>query len=170
MSDWKQVKDLGLDVLKWWELIVKPGIKKLAIQRSKELNQEKHGHLNLLLLQQAYLAKKLLAGDLSQYSKLRGVQLEIEAWYQKESEKVVLQSICTEVSRSEKVRIFHHGLHKTHLKRSSILKLQTEAGLLEGHAMCPDYLENQVGELLLHPAIVDQEARDFMLGELYRPR
>ena len=38
MADWKQVKDLGLDVLTWWEIVDKPGVKKLAMQRSKELN------------------------------------------------------------------------------------------------------------------------------------
>ena len=41
MVDWQQVKDLGLDVLQWWELLVKPGIRKLALQRSKEINREK---------------------------------------------------------------------------------------------------------------------------------
>ena len=53
MADWREVKDLGLDVLKWWELVVKPGIKKLAIQRSKQLNKEKKGELNMILLLQA---------------------------------------------------------------------------------------------------------------------
>ena len=92
MADWKEVKELGLDILVWWELIVKPGIKKLAIHRSKELNREKHGQLNLLLLRQAYLANKLMQGDFSQYTELRCVQVDIEAWYQQESEKVILQS------------------------------------------------------------------------------
>ena len=54
------------------------------------------------------------------------------------------------------------------MKRSSILKLQTERGLLEGHDQCSSYLENQVGDLLLHPAVVDQAARDCMLGEVQK--
>ena len=65
MADWKEVKDLGLHVLKWWEILVKPGVRKLAIQRSKELNREKRGQLNLMLLRQAYLARKLQRGDFS---------------------------------------------------------------------------------------------------------
>ena len=83
MADWREVKDLGLDVLKWWELVVKPGIKKLAIQRSKQLNKEKNGELNMLLLRQAYLARKLQGGDLSQYAELRCVQVQIQSWYEK---------------------------------------------------------------------------------------
>ena len=41
MEQWVLVKDLGVPVLKWWEGLVKPGIKKLAINRSKELNKER---------------------------------------------------------------------------------------------------------------------------------
>ena len=166
MSDWKEVKDLGLDVLQWWELLVKPGIKKLAIQRSKEINRENRGHLNLLLLRQAYLARKLLLGDFSHYFELKCVQVDIDEWYQKESEKILIQSRSDEVSSSEKVRIYHHDLHKKHLKKSSILKLQTEFGLLEGHDQCAAFLENQVEDLLLNPATVDQAARESMLNEV----
>ena len=133
MSDWQEVKELGLEVLLWWEEIVKPGVKKLAMQRSKELNWEKRGELNLLLVRQAYLGKKLLNGDLRQYSEMRCVQLEIEEWYQNQSEKILLQSRSKEVSTSEKVRIYHHDLHKKHIRRSSILKLDTKNGLLDGH-------------------------------------
>ena len=54
---------------------------------------------------------------------------------------------------------------KKHLKKSSILKLQTEFGLLEGHDQCAAFLENQVEDLLLNPATVDKAARDCMLNE-----
>ena len=82
MADWREVKNLELEVLEWWEIIVKPGIKKLAIQRSKQLNSEKKGELNMLLLRQAYLARKLQAGDLSQFTELRCVQVQIKSWYE----------------------------------------------------------------------------------------
>ena len=66
----------------------------------------------------------------------------------------------------EKVRIYHHDLHRKHLKRSSILKLQTEAGLLEGHEQCSSYLEQQVADLLTHPALLDPGAQEVLLGEV----
>ena len=46
MADWQEVRDLGLEVLQWWELLVKPGIRKLALKRSKQINREKKGELN----------------------------------------------------------------------------------------------------------------------------
>ena len=166
MADWQEVRELGLDVLLWWEVMVKPGIKKLALQRSKELNKDKKGVLNLLLIRQAYLGKKLMGGDLSQFADLRAVQVAIDVWYQKQSEKILLQSRSQEVNTNEKVRIYHHDLHKKHLKRSSILKLQSDSGLLEGHAKCAKYLEHQVGELLLNPHLADLAARECMLSEV----
>ena len=68
---------------------------------------------------------------------------------------------------NEKVRIYHHYLHtKKHLKRSSILKLETEVGLKEGHQQCASYLEQQVADLLTNPALLDQAARDVLLEEV----
>ena len=67
---------------------------------------------------------------------------------------------------NEKVRIYHHNLLKKNVKRSSILRLQTENGLIEGHSECASYLEAQVAELLTHPSIFDQNARNILLNEV----
>ena len=66
---------------------------------------------------------------------------------------------------NEKVRIYHH-IHKKHVKRSSILKLQTEEGLVEGHSECAAFIESQVGHLLLNPGVLDMAAREVMLQEV----
>ena len=58
----------------------------------------------------------------------------------------------------EKVRIFHHDLHKKLIKRSSILKLQTSEGELLGHDACAKYLEKSVAKLLLDPVTLDHES------------
>ena len=52
MSRWKEIKERGLDTLKWWDMVVKPGIKKLAIERSKEVAKDRCGALNILFLRQ----------------------------------------------------------------------------------------------------------------------
>ena len=70
-------------------------------------------------------------------TKLPQNEIEQEQWYQKESEKILIQARTDEVTSNERIRIYHHVLHKTSIKRSSILKLDTEHGLLEGHAQCP---------------------------------
>ena len=92
MTSWLEVKALGLEVLPWWEIMVKPGIKKLAIQRSKEINQEKKEEINLLLLRQAYLTRKLVGYRSAQVlAELKTIQIQIEKWYQRESQKIQVQ-------------------------------------------------------------------------------
>ena len=53
-----------MDTLLWWEVVVKPGIRKLAMVRGKELNRDRKESLNLLLVRQAYLNKKVKLGNL----------------------------------------------------------------------------------------------------------
>ena len=166
MEDWKLVRDRGLDTLKWWELVVKPGVKQLAMKRSKEINWERRGELNLLMLRQSYLARRLQCGELEKLGELKEVQKEIQAWWQAEGEKLVLQARTKEVNQGEQVRLYHHELHKKHMKKSAILRLQTESGLLEGHSACAEYLENQVRDLLLQQHPLDQAAMDTLLGEV----
>ena len=166
MALWLEVKTLGVPVLKWWEGLVKPGIKRLAINRGKEINKEKRGELNLLLLRQAYLTRKLHSGRFEKLTELKTVQLQITQWYEKSCEKVKHQARVDEISKSEKVRIYHHELHQKQIRKSSILKLETDDGLLEGHAACSNFLERAVGELLLHPAELDQAAQATLLNEV----
>ena len=166
MEEWKEVKELGMAVLPWWEIYVKPGIKRIAINRSKELNKKKRSALNLLLLHQVYLTSKLQAGEGNRLGELREVQEKIKLWYQEESRKIVIQARVDDVQYSEKVRIFHHEQHQKHLKRSSILELETETGTLQGHDACSSYLEGEVASLLLNPAALDPAAQDILLAEV----
>ena len=110
------------------------------------------------MLRQAYLVRKLHQGQVFRHSELKLVQLEINEWHKDECEKIKMQFRTDEVNASESVRIYHHELHKKHIKKSAILKLETEIGTKTGHEECSKYLENLVGQLLLQPAILNEEA------------
>ena len=147
-------------------MIVKPGIKKIAIERTKELQKEKRGRLNLLMAHQSFLTSKVQSGNFDKLRALRQTQIEVENWFEIEVEKVKHQSRVDDIQVSEKVRIYHHELHKKHCRRSSILKLQTENGLLEGHAKCAKYLENLTSKVLETPANLDITAQNTLLNEI----
>ena len=57
-------------------------------------------------------------------------------------------------------------MHKKHIRRSSILKLETENYSYSGHEECSKYLEDLVGQLLLHPAQLDTLAQEELLREV----
>ena len=41
MITWKRIKSFGMETLQWWEVIVKPGIVKLAKSRSKQISRDR---------------------------------------------------------------------------------------------------------------------------------
>ena len=68
---------------------MKPGIRCIAIERSKELNQEHRGTLNLLLIKQAYFMKKVRSdlNNITFQAELKQVQIQICNWYETQSKK-----------------------------------------------------------------------------------
>ena len=149
---------------------LKPGIRKIAMERSKEINQDRRAKLNLLLLHQAYLVRKIQHSQSHEWehrlAELMNVQQQIQSWYRQVAQKIQQQARVDEFQVAEQTRIYHHEIHKKHLKKSSILKLQTESGLLEGHKSCAEYLENLVADLLLEPANLDTTAQETLLAEV----
>ena len=73
---------------------MKPGIRWIAIERSKELNQEHRGTLNLLLIKQAYFMKKVRSdlNNITFQADLKQVQIHICNWYETQSKKIQDQS------------------------------------------------------------------------------
>ena len=171
MVTWERVKayqGAEVDTLYWWEHMVKPGIRKLGIQRSKEINKERREELNLLILRQLYYVRKVQEGHWGRLGELKTVNLLMEKWYQRESEKIQHQSRVQEFQESEKSLIYHHELHKRSVRKTSILELQTVGGLLKGHNECSAFLEESVEDLLLHPAQLDAHAQQSLLSEVHQ--
>ena len=98
MQDWVKVKERGLAILPWWEVVVIPGIRRLAIDRGKEQKKCKRSRLNCLLMKRIYFTK-----ELEMLGKLKEVKAEICEWFESESRKIILQSRVDDVQQSEKV-------------------------------------------------------------------
>ena len=60
MIMWERVRAFQTD--ESYGSLVKSGIKRIALERNRELNKEKREKLNLLILQQTYLTSKLQNG------------------------------------------------------------------------------------------------------------
>ena len=139
----------------WWEYLVKDGIKQLALTRSKELKKQKMGRLNVLKLRQVNLTNKVNNMQIKHLAELKLVNLLISEWYKNESAAINLLSRSNDVNLNEKVRIYHHGQHQQFRKRSSILQLQTPAGIVSGHHDCAKALEDNVTDHLTNQADLD---------------
>ena len=166
MNEWEQVRSFGVPILTWWENLVKPGIRKLALERGKELSRERRSLLNLLMMRLSFLGKKIHSGESSLLPALRETQFRIDDWFEAEIEKIKYQTKVDDIQDSEKVRIHHHELHQKHMKRSAILKLDTPGGLIEGHPACSAYLQERITELLGSQADLNAEAQNILLAEI----
>ena len=91
-----------------WSL--KPGIRKIGMQRDKEITREDKGMLGLLLVRQAYLNKKIKCGQTEKLIELETVHGLIQKWYENKCNKIKSQSRATEFLESEKVNIYHHEI------------------------------------------------------------
>ena len=155
-----------MDTLLWWEVVVKPGIRKLGMLRGKQMVKDSRSELNLLLVRQAYLNRKVKLGHNINLRELRTVHSLIHQWYQRQCEKIKLESRASEFQESEKVTIYHHEIHQKLVRKSAILKLQTPDGLLEGHDQCAAFLEREVKNLLLSDAGLDITAQSTLPASL----
>ena len=72
--------------------------------------------------------------------------------------RLSILSRSQEISISEKVRINHHRIHQ---KISSITKLETHAGIVEGYNDCAAALEANISNHLVNPAKLDSKAQQF---------
>ena len=69
-----------MEVLTWWEILVKKGIKQLAMTRSKEIKKQKIGRLNILRLRQVNLTHKINIGQINFLAELKMVNILISEW------------------------------------------------------------------------------------------
>ena len=166
MQEWTRVLDTGVEVLTWWEILVKKGIKQLAITRSKEIKKQTIGRLNILKLRQANLTHKVNTGQIEFLAELKTVNILISEWYIAESNKIILLSRSNDVNLNEKVRVYHHGQHQQFRKRSSILQLQTPKGIVSGHNDCAEALETNVFNHLTNTADLHHLSQDVLLDEV----
>ena len=132
----------------WWNLMVKSGIKEIAILKTKEHNISRYGVLNMLLMKQIYFNKQALAGIEHAKIKLSLINLDIKQWFISEAESAILLINAQEIEESENMNLYNHEIHMKKITRSAILSLDYPQGLLTGHKKYSNYNNENVTQLL----------------------
>ena len=126
------------------------------------MTKEKRGRLNLLLIRQAYLVRKLHSGNLEALTDLKSVQKEVNDWYDNENEKIKFQAKMDNITENEIVKIYHHEIHQRLIK-----KLETSSNeSVTGHWECARYLEKSVEDILCGAPNINTQAQDILLEEV----
>ena len=65
MLGWLDIRQRGLAILPWWEIVVKPGIRRLSINRTKEIQKQKRCRLNCLIMKQNFFKESYKVENMS---------------------------------------------------------------------------------------------------------
>ena len=152
-------------IQRFWDSI-KVEIRKLAMERNKELRKEQQMELNFLTLAQTHLSDQVLRGDMSKFSQLDEINKRIIIFFKKRAEQIKIQCGLQDIDQSEQLRVYHYEIHKRELNKRKILKLKTPEGLKQGHRECADFLNKEVKNLLENEIFLDEECQNQLLGEV----
>ena len=167
MIEWKAIRvRYNHEVLDWWEGLVKPSIRKIAIDFTRTMKKDNKEYLNCLYLKQTYFHNKIIEGNKEAHLKYKTVNMEITDWFKDEAKQLQLLINLKDLTESENTNLYHHALHKKKITNSAILELDTEEGILRGHQECTKYIEKSVRNLLTIPYDFDLEAQETLLKEL----
>ena len=168
MNTYNEILENGVNVLLWWESLVKPGIIEIAIQRKRKIKENSMQCINLLNMLQGQYTSNLLKGIEGSYENLIKINQEIQEWYQLKCQIAVQQFKHDEICQSEKIRIYHLAENKRILKRTSMVKIIDEDDVTHmGHAAVVSVIENNVANHLLNIPQVDPRAQKILLKKCF---
>ena len=123
--EWLVLKD-GLSPTFWWENIVKPGIKDIALSREKEINGQRRRKLAALQLRLSYhlrTLKKCAPEDFVHcVSKLENVKSEMKSFYQERAKIILMQNKSEVFDMSDETKLYHYESLNNYVTKSEIKK------------------------------------------------
>ena len=125
LKQWENLRSkYNHNILDWWEYLVKPKIRDIAIFHSREINKSKTGHLNLLILKQLHFSKMVRLGNQDFEVQLKSTNVDIKNYFEEEAKSLQLLINMRDITESEKTNIYHHSLHRKKVQRAFINKIQ----------------------------------------------
>ena len=124
---WMEMKE-HFSAIYFWEEVVKPGIRKVAIQREREINQEKMQELQALQLKLDFYLSELKNSDSKNYSeRLSNYDLakkNLNDFYQKRAKVILYQNRSEIFEMSDATKIYHFESLSNYIKQSTIDKIE----------------------------------------------
>ena len=146
-QDWLLLKD-GLSPTFWWENIVKPGIKEIALSREKEINGQRRRKIAALQLRLSYHLRTLKNCTTEDFvecvSKLENVKAEIKLFYQERAKIILLQNRAEVFDMSDETKLYHYESLNNYVTKSEIKKIEVNGCIYEGQ----DEIENAINRSL----------------------
>ena len=159
-------KKFNYNTVDWWESVVKPGIKNIAITYTRSHNKSKYGELNMLYLKQKYFLNKIDEDNNEFHTSLNLINLEIKQWFVREAETSIILINAQEIEENETLNLYHHDLNKKKVHRAAITSLDTPEGPINSHKKCSDFITKNVADLLENEFDFDERSQKILLNEI----
>ena len=159
--DWLETKE-GLCPVFWWENVVKPGIRTLAITREKEINKQRRMELEALQMKLSFYVKKVrnsIDNDeefVHMLAKYEDAKRNLQKFYHDRAKIILYQNKAEEFDMSDTTKIYHFESLNNYVKSSKIDKLEVDGKIFNGH----ENIENIINEKL-----TDTMSQKFSLDE-----
>ena len=133
---WLRFKE-GLSPTFWWENVFKKELKRIAIMREKEMNNQKCRELAALHLKLSYYLGKLKSSVLQEESiiwmtRFDSAKENLNAFYKARAKIILYQNRAEEFDLSDSTKIYHFESLNNYIERSVIKKLEVEHVVYEG--------------------------------------
>ena len=134
-QEWLILKD-GLSPTFWWENIVKPGIKYIALSREKEINRQRRRKLAALQLRLSFHLKTLKKCAPEDFvkclTKLESVKAEMKLFYQERAKIILMQNRAEVFDMSDVTKLYHYESLNNYVTKSDIKKIDVDGHIYEG--------------------------------------
>ena len=134
-QEWVLLKD-GLTPTFWWENVVKPDIKAIALSREKEINVQRRRKIAALQLRLSYHLRNLKKCAPEKFvecvSKLDNVKVEIQTFYKERAKVILMQNRAEVFDMSDETKLYHFESLNNYVTKSEIKKLEIDGYIYEG--------------------------------------
>ena len=144
---WLRLKE-GLSPTFWWENVFKKELKRIAILREKEINNQRNRELAALQFKLSYFLGKLKSSILHDQNvywmtKFQTAKDNLNAFYKARAKIILYQNRAEEFDLTDVTKIYHYE-SLNYIEGSTIKKLEVDRVIYEGQAN----IENIINEKL----------------------
>ena len=133
-DSWSELKD-HFSPIYFWEEVVKPGVRKIAIKREKEINQERNQELQALQLKLDFHLSRLRENDDSTFaeclSNYESAKKNLKDFYFKRAKIILYQNRAEIFDMSDTTKIYHYESLNNYIKQSCFDKIEVDNKIFE---------------------------------------
>lgn len=160
---WLEMKD-QFSTIYFWEEVVKPGIKKVAIKREKELNNERYQELQALQLKVDFHLCKLKELNVQTFAeRLTNYEVakqNLNEFYQKRAKVIIYQNRSEIFEMTDVTKIYHYESLNNYVKQSNFDKIEVNNEIFEQKKDIESAINKDLEETLSKTHSVDKKKFD----------